>query len=664
MSEREKSITISYVIEKINKHREVLIKQISNLIRENIFENSYTIHPRMIRKIAEEEIDTLILYLKKNNFSIVQATANERAEKGLNLKTILEIHELIKKHLIDEIGELKELTNLLQVLKKYAMLYLTSYFDTTKSIILSQQEQLRKALTKTIDTQRTEILIKNQAIETSPNGVLITDLEGNITFVNGALRKMFKITPYPQTTSSIREFINNQQIETISSSLKTHGYWQGEITIDEQQTGEKYFLLSASFIKDQQSNNIGIMYSFIDLTEQKKLEAQVRQAQKMEALGQLASGISHDFNNILAAISGYAELQLLDFEEGTQEYKDMLQIKLAAERGKELTRQLLFFTKRDTLKRTSININNNIMETITILKRTFPPEITIKTNLADNLKPINANHSQINQILMNLFVNSRDAIVGTATEKENVAVEKRGIIRVSTFNTHFNSISVPVFKNAKPGEYVCLKVSDSGMGMPKEVVEHIFEPFYTTKRAEKGTGLGLSVVYGIVQSHNGFIRVKSEVGKGTTFEIFFPVAQNTSTKRPSKSLTDNIYPGEGTILVVEDEIQVRSMEKRILEKCGYTVLTVENGREAIKYYQQHRKEIDLIVLDMIMPEMGGKECFYKLKEIDPEVKIVIITGYKTDAVITRFIRDGVSGVIEKPFKLYDFTREVYKALHS
>ncbi len=663
MSEKEKPI-ILHISEKIEINREKLIEKIFNLIRKNVFENSYTIHPRMMKKIAEGEIETFLQYLKKRNTIHTEATAREMAERGLSLKTILGIHEIIKKYTIDNIENLKEMSNLLEVLKNYTISYLTSYFDTSKSLILKQQEQLRKALTKTIDTQRRELLIKNQAIETSPNGVLITDMYGNITFVNKALKKMFKDISTLPNIPKIKEIIENLNTKTIGSSLTSQGFWQGEITIPERQGGEKYFFLSVSFIEDQQNNNIGIMYSFIDLTEQKNLEAQVRQAQKLEALGQLASGISHDFNNILAAISGYAELQLLDFEEGSQEYNDMFQIKLAAERGKELTKQLLFFTKRDTLKRTSLNINDNIKETITILKRTFPPEITIETNLAENLKPINANHSQINQILMNLFVNSRDAIVGTTTENEDTVMIKRGTIRVSTFNTYFDNINAPIFKNAKPGEYVCLKVSDSGMGMSKEVVEHIFEPFYTTKRAEKGTGLGLSVVYGIVQSHNGFIRVRSEVGKGTTFEIFFPVEKTNHLEKKLHSATDNIYPGKGTILVVEDEIQVRNMEKRILEKCGYTVLAVKNGREAIQHYEQHKEEIDLIVLDMIMPEMGGRECFYKLKEINSNVKIVITTGYKTDAIITGFIKEGVSGVIEKPFNLYNFTKEIYRALHS
>ncbi len=656
---------MKYLVRFIKEKQRDLSREISKVITDNIFENRYTIHPSETTEISQKIVKIFLLFLETENSTAIKEIAYQHAEKGLSIKVILTIFEILQKTLIEQSRTREEVIQIIKTLTNLKNIYIPIYINTLESLILIQQEQLRQAMTNTISSQKTEILIKNQAIESSPNGIAITNLKGEISFINKTLKTIYDIdekNPKSESTPSIEDLIGNNKFNEILSNIQDKTYWQGEITLNIGENQIKHILLSTSYIKNQEDKNIAIIFSFTDLTQQKNLEAQVRQAQKMEALGQLAGGISHDFNNILAAISGYAELELLDLEEGTQEYKDIVQIKLAAERGKELTRQLLFFTKRDRLKKTTLNLNDNIRETISILKRTFPREITIKTELARKLKSINANHSQINQVLMNLFVNSRDAIMGTQDENQVSSEIKRGLIKVTTLNTYFDPAKPPMFINAKPGEYVVLQVKDTGIGMPKEVIEHIFEPFYTTKKSEKGTGLGLSVVYGIVQNHGGFINIESEMGQGTTFEIFFPVANNPSDRDKPSTKESDIYKGEGTILIVEDEKQVRTMEKRILEKSGYNVLTVENGREAIELYRENSNNIDLIILDMIMPEMGGKECFYKLKEINPNAKIIVITGYKTDAIITGLIKEGISGIIEKPFNIHNFTKEVHNAL--
>ncbi|GEM_PF-1071661 len=725
----------------LRKNREKVAEQISSIIKSRIFEQRHTLHPRDIKKIANEYVDSLAEFLERKDKSLPVKIGETAAIHGLTILTVLEIFHstdifiaesmadlaseksssqttstgkdftgkdsatkvsYVRNVRIDKTKEIdgdKNIAKLQLYTGVAGQLELLSVFEesvaeefqrATERMILEQQEQLRKALSTAILQQKKQLLIMNHAIETSLHGILLTDLQGKITYMNPALKDLLKksgvIVAMEEGRSSfnlgdekeiyplpIELIIGRGKAEELLHRLDMNNAWQGEISLTGKNGENINVFVSASIITDDKKKKLGAMFSFVDITERKKLEAQVRQSQKMEALGQLAGGISHDFNNILAAISGYAELQLLDFPETSQQYKDTMQIKLAAERGKELTKQLLFFTRRSSLEKKPINLNNLVKETVMLLKRTFPPEIEITTELAKDLKETEGNTNQINQVLMNLCVNARDAIINAAGKPgidptdstgSGQRIVNRGMIKITTYNADFDFLNTPLFPNAKPGNYVCLKVQDTGKGMSQEIIEHIFEPFFTTKREEKGTGLGLSVAYGIVQNHGGFINVRSSIGVGSSFEVYLPVLEENSKITLEKKLEEEIYPGNGTVLLVEDEPQVRNMEIRTLEKSGYRVFVAKNGREAVELFKDNKNEIDLVILDMIMPEMGGKECFYHLRKIDPNVKILIITGYIEDITSSDMIKQGRIEILEKPFKLFEFTKKIYTTINS
>ncbi|RKX79629.1 MAG: hypothetical protein DRP57_13620 [Spirochaetes bacterium] len=638
----------------VRKNLDKIKEDITDILTSHSFENRYTLHPRKLKLIGEEEAEKFLKFLEKHDSTIPEKSGADRAEAGLRDTVILEIFDYLHSFLSQYIQK-DALPASLTILKAYGKTYITSYNKKTEQKLIADQEQLRQALSTAISRQKQELLIKNHAIETSLNGILLADLEWNIMYANPALARMLDTKPENITKSTVENILSPLKTDDILKVLEETGAWHEEINYSKDDSTRDFFL-AASLIKDRSSTAIGIMISFVDITEKKRLEAQFRQSQKMEALGKLAGGIAHDFNNILAAISGYAELQLLDSPEGSEHYTDMMEIKRATERGKGLTSQLLFFTRRASKEREPLNLNDIAEGTIQLLKRTFPPEITLLTSLDPNLKPINGNKSQLNQVLMNLCVNARDAM----REKIN---DQKAVLEITTYNVMVDKEKAERTLGAFTGEYACIKIRDTGSGMAPSVVEHLFEPFFTTKAAGKGTGLGLSVVYGVVQGHEGFIDVHSTPGKGTLFSLYFPAISSDISFAASQNEDETLISGRGTILIVEDEAQVRYMEARTLEKCGYHVLNAANGIDAVSLYKQNRKEIDLVILDMVMPEMGGRECFYLLKNINTDIKIILVTGYTTDPLLMKEIKEKATGIIEKPFTLHEFTHVIYRALN-
>jgi CheY-like chemotaxis protein len=307
----------------------------------------------------------------------------------------------------------------------------------------------------------------------------------------------------------------------------------------------------------------------------------------------------------------------------------------------------------------AVNLNTLVEEIYNLLRRTFPPEIKIKLIFDSDLLPIKANPSQMSQMIMNLCVNARDAIMSKVSETGEERVEE---ICLRTTNVELSAAQASRHINAKPGKHVRITVTDTGKGMSGEVMKRLFEPFFTTKGEKSGTGLGLAVVYGIVQHHDGFIDVRSTEGEGSTFEVFLPVSKEMRSEKTTDSIEGSLTAGKGTMLVVEDEPQVRKMIRLTLEKSGYTVVSAANGIEAVSKFRTHQNDIDLVILDMVMPEMGGQQCFHELKGMNPDVKIVIMTGYTADGSADDFVRDGALQIIEKPFELREFTKIVQRAI--
>jgi PAS domain S-box-containing protein len=386
-----------------------------------------------------------------------------------------------------------------------------------------------------------------------------------------------------------------------------------------------------------------------DLTSQKRLEAQFQQAQKMEAVGTLAGGIAHDFNNLLQSILGYTEILLMDDQMRTPVHQDLQEIKRATQRGAELTRQLLTFSRKVQSRLRSIDLNKEVIQVERLLRRTIPKMIEIELHLADDLGTVNADPAQVEQVLMNLAVNSRDAM----PEGGRLAIETGNVTLDETFcKNHLG---------AKPGDYVALTVSDTGHGMDKETIKHIFDPFYTTKGVGKGTGLGLAMVYGIVKSHEGYILCESEPRKGSTFRIYFPVTEQgrgVEEWREDKGFKG----GSETILLVDDEEPIRNLGEQIFTKYGYTVLKVSDGEGALKIYQEKKEKIDLVILDLIMPGMGGKKCLEGLLQINPDVKVVVASGYSPEGTVKSFLEGGVKNFISKPFNMKEMLQVVREVL--
>ncbi len=403
---------------------------------------------------------------------------------------------------------------------------------------------------------------------------------------------------------------------------------------------------------DKDGKIIGMVGFLKDITEQDKLQAQLLHAQKMEAIGVLAGGVAHDFNNLLQAISGYADLLLLDLDEKSGGFSELQEIRQTARRGAELTKHLLTFSRKLESKLRPISLNHEIQRVRNLLERTIPKMIRIELKLMPEPTIINADPVQIEQVLMNLGVNARDAM------------PEGGLLSIKTERMVLDSQFCKTHLHLTPGEYFCITFSDTGMGMDSHILEHIYEPFFTTKKARKGTGLGLSIVYGIVKNHGGYILCESKPAKGTTFKIYFPVLdQGAVSVLPVTVLRekDASLMGTETIMLVDDDIKVRQVGEKILKKFGYKMITVSSGEAALKGFRRKYQQIDLVLLDVNMPGMGGKRCLEEMLKIKPDAKIIITTGYPVSDQYKREIAGRIAGYINKPYvseTLLRKTREV------
>jgi PAS domain S-box-containing protein len=420
--------------------------------------------------------------------------------------------------------------------------------------------------------------------------------------------------------------------------------------------GGDLFIQSTKFpLYDNTGKRYAVCGIAVDITEQKKveedkkrLEEQLFQSQKMESIGRLAGGIAHDFNNILAGIMGYAEvlkIRLGDTE--SDEGRAARVILKGAQRAANLTRQLLGFARKGKYNPIPININDTIKETVNVSEKIFDKNIGVVYQFEDEILSIEADKNQLDQVLTNLIINSKDAMPNGGTilfKTENVVVDDTLILK------HPEMI---------PGEFVKVTVSDTGTGIPKEMSELVFEPFFTTK-GDKGTGLGLATVYGIVKNHNGYVHADSESGIGTSFTLYFPVTEKAKEKE--NGVASKLLEGKATILLVEDEDQLRGACHQMLQILGYRVLTAENGDRAARLYKEKYKEIDLVMLDLIMPVMSGKETYERMKKINKDVVVLLCSGYSQDAKAKAILEDGAKGFIQKPFSMEELSRILSETL--
>jgi len=385
--------------------------------------------------------------------------------------------------------------------------------------------------------------------------------------------------------------------------------------------------------------------------ERKNLQNQLLQAQKMEAVGTLAGGIAHDFNNSLQGILGYTQILICDKEEGHPDLKLLRPVESTAQRASELTKQLLTFGRRVEGKLRPLSLNQEVRQLQQLLQRTIPKMIAIETHLANDLKIIQADSVQIEQLMMNLCINSRDAM------------PDGGILVIECLNTTLDQKYCKRHLDTVPGEYVMLRISDTGKGMDKQTLEHVFEPFFTTKKSGKGTGLGLAMAYGIVKNHGGHITCESAPGQGTTFSIYFPAIKEPGPVQPRRhpEFTQNLH-GNETILLVDDEDFLLDFGKRMLTRFGYKVLTAPDGETALQVFGKNREHIALVILDLIMPGMGGKTCLEQMLKEDPAARIIIASGQGIEGRAKEEIESKAAGLISKPFDLQKMLHIVRKTL--
>ena len=384
--------------------------------------------------------------------------------------------------------------------------------------------------------------------------------------------------------------------------------------------------------------------------EKEKLQAELLQAQKMESVGRLAGGVAHDFNNMLGVIIGHTEMAMDQVDPTQLLYSDLQAILNAAQRSSNLTRQLLAFARKQTVSPKVLDLNDTIEGMLKMLQRLIGEDIHLSWQPGRDLWPVKVDPSQIDQILANLCVNARDAIAGI------------GKITITTGNISFDEVYCASRAGCVPGKYVLLDVSDSGCGMDKEILSKLFEPFFTTKEVGKGTGLGLAMVYGIVKQNKGFIDVYSEPGEGTTFRIYLPRHVGKDEQPRAEAPQESVTRGQETILVVEDEPEILSTTKRVLEKQGYKVLTAITPGEAIHLAEKHSGEIDLLLTDVVMPEMNGRDLAKKMLSLYPHLKRLFMSGYTADVIAHQGVLDDGVHFIQKPFSIKDLATKVRQAL--
>ena len=385
-----------------------------------------------------------------------------------------------------------------------------------------------------------------------------------------------------------------------------------------------------------------------DITDRLRLEEQFRQAQRMESIGRLAGGVAHDFNNMLTVINGYSEMLLNDASTGNASREALLEIREAGERAAELTRQLLAFSRQQVLQLSVINVNTVVQETETFLRRLIGEDVTLTTRLASDLCLIQGDARQLQQIIMNLAVNSRDAM------------PNGGTLLIETVNVTLDDEHQNEHHQVKAGEYVMIAVTDTGEGMSPEVQERIFEPFYTTKGLGKGTGLGLATVYGMVKHAGGWIWVCSELKQGTTFKIYFPRTEKGLTS-PTPAVKAGLH-GSETIVIVEDQAEVRSVAMSGLAHFGYAVHAFETGKEAVAFCREFPGQIHVVVTDVVMPDMNGREVARAIEQIRPESRIVFMSGYTANVIVHQGVLDAGVEYLQKPFTPDSLARKVREVI--
>lgn len=534
-------------------------------------------------------------------------------------------------------------------------LELLKQLSTQLAIAIQQSQLHQKVQTELIERQRSEEKIREQAmlLDVTTDAIWVLDLEHQILFWNQGAEQLYgwlKVEASSLRANNLLCQKSAPSLEEIQKIVLETGKWQGEL---HQLTKDgKEILVESRWIAMFESYQLkSILVINTDITQKKQLERQFLHAQRLEGLGTLAGGIAHDLNNILTpilAISQLLQLKLTDADESTQQFLKIQETN--TKRGAALINQILSFARGSESKRRALQVRHVIAEVKQIIDGTFPKSIEISTQLDPDLQLVAADTTQLHQVLMNLCVNARDAMPAG------------GCLSISAQNLRIDESYAHMNLDANVGPYVVISVADTGSGISPEAIDHIFDPFFTTKEVGQGTGLGLSTVNSIIRSHGGFINVYSEVGQGTQFKVYLPAIAG----RETQSIGEIEQPlGNGElILVVDDEGSICEITKTTLETSGYKVLTANDGIEAVASYAQHKDKVDLVLMDMMMPNMTGPAAIQVLKKINPLVKVVAVSGLPSSDNVKEAMHLGASAFLSKPYTAQELLKALHKVLQA
>jgi two-component system, cell cycle sensor histidine kinase and response regulator CckA len=520
---------------------------------------------------------------------------------------------------------------------------------------ISKRKRAEKALKESEDLFRL-------TFHTSPDSINLNRLEDGVYIdINDGFTTIMGYTREEvvgKSSLSLNIWENPEDRKRLVDNLTKTGYVENmEATFVGKDGKIIYGLMSARITKVNGENiiisiNRDITERKLAEAEREKLQAQLGQAQKMESVGRLAGGIAHDFNNMLGIILGHTDMALEYLDSGQPVHSDLQAIRRATKRSEDLVRQLLAFARKQTIAPKVLVLNDTVEGMLKMLRRLIGENIHLSWMPGKNLWPVNMDPTQIDQILANLCVNARDAIDGVgrvAIETDNVTLDEGDCTR---------------YPEAVPGDYVLLAVSDDGCGIDKEILDKLFEPFFTTKEVGKGTGLGLPMIYGIVKQNNGIVNVYSEPGEGTTFKIYIPRHIGEDKREQKQSAGLSLVGGHETVLLVEDEPILLQMGKAMLERLGYRVLDANSPAEAVKIAEEHKNDIHLLITDVIMPEMNGRDLADKLLSLLPHLKLLFMSGYTADVIAHHGVLDPGVKFVQKPFSMKDLANRIREALES